>query len=288
MFCTNAHKDWANTVAVDPKALSKSGKAKAEDKSIQSDIDGGSLSNFHFSRLVAKNITFKQVDFRYSSFDSCYLRGCTFDTCNFTGAKFVGTNFYGAHFLGCTFDYTTFERTDIDDHVLSTNCPARENLKLKFARSLRMNYQQLGNAQSANKAIEVELEATRAHLLKAWHSNESYYRKKYTGAARVRHFISWLYFMILDWTWGNGESSLKLARAALAIIALLTVYDAATFKDPLLITSYRDAFREVVPMFLGIHSPSNYTPFFLSGVTTVRLIMFGFLMSIIIKRFNRR
>ena len=52
---------------------------------------------------------------------------------------------------------------------------------MKFARTLRMNYQQLGFAESVNKAIQIELQATEIHLYKAWRSNEAYYRKKYAG-----------------------------------------------------------------------------------------------------------
>ena len=53
-----------------------------------------------------------------------------------------------------------------------------------LARSLRVNYQQLGEAKSANKAIHIELQATKTHLYKAWHSQETYYREKYAGWAR--------------------------------------------------------------------------------------------------------
>ncbi|WP_447934415.1 pentapeptide repeat-containing protein [Stenotrophomonas lactitubi] len=274
--------------ALNPKSLPKSGKTKAEDRTIETDVDGGNFSNFHFSRLVAKKVNFRNIDFRYSSFDSCYLRGCTFDSCDFTGCKFVGTNLHGAHFLGCKFDYAVFERTDIDDHVLLSNCPERENLKLKFARTLRMNYQQLGNAQSANKAIQIELDATEAHLLKAWKSNESYYRRKYSGLARIKQFAHWLYFKSLDWIWGNGESSLKLGRSALVVIAILALNDTLEFKNPALLSSYVNSFKEVIPIFLGINTSTPYTPLFMAGVTTIRLMMFGFFMSIIIKRFNRR
>ena len=47
---------------------------------------------------------------------------------------------------------------------------------MRFARTLRMNYQQLGDARAANKAIEIE--ATEIHLHKAWSSKQSYYRSK--------------------------------------------------------------------------------------------------------------
>jgi hypothetical protein len=69
----------------------------------------------------------------------------------------------------------------VESDVLDTCSPQRENLKLKFARTLRTNYQALGDSDAVNKAILVELNATRVHLSNAWRSNEPYYRKKYAG-----------------------------------------------------------------------------------------------------------
>ena len=112
----------------------------------------------------------------------------------------------GLKFTGCKFDYANFERTIIEGDVLDNCCPGWDNLKLKFARTLRVNFQQLGDSELANKAIKVELDATEIHLKKSWHSNESYYRKKYCGWKRVGKFFEWLKFQILDFIWENGEN----------------------------------------------------------------------------------
>jgi uncharacterized protein YjbI with pentapeptide repeats len=89
-----------------------------------------------------------------------------FDSCDFTGCRFTASNFYTSTFSDCKFEYAVFERTLIESDILDTECPGPDNLKLKFARTLRMNYQQLGDAKSANKAISVELQATKQHLSK--------------------------------------------------------------------------------------------------------------------------
>lgn len=109
-----------------------------------------------FIRLIAKGKRFTKIDFKYSIFDTCYLRNCIFDSCDFTGCHFIGVNFYGASFTGCVFNYATFEKTIIDSEILNVGCPGWENLKLKFARTLRMNFQQLGDSQDVNKAIKFE------------------------------------------------------------------------------------------------------------------------------------
>jgi hypothetical protein len=192
--------------------LSDSHRVHETDKKIDNYVENAKFTNHLFIRLVAKGRRFVKVDFKYSIFDTSYLRNCTFDSCDFTGCRFVGTNLYGSSFTGCKFDYSNFERTLIDSDILDTECPGPENLKMKFARTLRVNYQQIGDAASANKAIEVELKATEIHLHKAWSSNESYYRKKYAKWKRAKVFAEWVEFKTLDFIWGNGESTIKLIR----------------------------------------------------------------------------
>ena len=155
------------------------------------DLHDKPLADHVFQRVSGRKILFANVDFRYCTFDSCYLRLCAFVSCDFTGCRFVGTNLYGSTFTDCKFDYAVFERTLIDRDVLDNCSPQRENLRLKFARTLRTNYQGLGDSEAVNKAILVELNATRVHLSKAWRSHERYYRDKYAGLERASAFVAW-------------------------------------------------------------------------------------------------
>jgi hypothetical protein len=159
---------------------------------------------------------------------------------------------------------------------------------MKFARTLRMNYQQLGDAESVNKAIRIELEATEVHLHKAWSSNESYYRKKYTGLKRLETLIEWTNFKIFDLVWGNGESPWKLLRATILILLLMSIIDVCKFKNTQSIYSYTQAFFEAPQIFLGTLSPSNYPSPYFTLILFIRLVAFGLFMSILIKRLNRR
>jgi hypothetical protein len=248
-----------------------------------------SFQNYFFQRLVAKEVTFDGGDFSYTIFDTCYFRKCVFQNCNFTGCRFTSSNFYGSSFNGCKFDYVTFERTIVDSDILDVGCPGHENLKLRFARTLRANFQSLGDATSVNKAIGVELAATMEHYLKAWKSGESYYRNKYKGWARAKMFFAWLNFKLWDYVWGNGESLLKLGRALMVILATMAIADVfLKQKDSLLITSYLKSFIHVPAVFFGIKTPLEYPELYLAIILVVRLIMVGFLLSIIIKRFSRR
>lgn len=268
--------------------LSDSHRVHETDKKIDDDVVNVEFVNHLFVRLVAKGRRFVNVDFKYSIFDSSYLRNCTFDSCDFTGCRFVGTNLYGSSFTGCKFEYSNFEGTIIDSDILDTGCPGPENLKMKFARTLRVNYQQLGDATSANKAIQVELKATEIHLHKAWSSNESYYRKKYAKWKRVKAFIEWVQFKTLDFIWGNGESTLKLIRSTVVILLIMTAIDVLAFRNTHLISSYQNSLYESPQIFLGTLTPANYPRSYLTAILFVRLVTFGFFMSIIIKRFNRR
>ncbi|AZZ78150.1 hypothetical protein CCX46_24400 [Pseudomonas sp. RU47] len=268
--------------------LTNSGKNELKDQKFIADISGEKYSNVNFVRLVAKERKFTKIDFRYSTFDACYLRNCKFDSCDFTGCRFVSTNLHGSIFSGCKFEYASFERTDINNEVLSSGCPGSENLKIRFARSLRMNYQQLGDAISVNRAIEVELNATKEHLYKAWHSNESYYRNKYKSWQRAHQFLLWTKFKLLDLLWGNGESAWKLVCAVFAVLAFMTLFDVLNYRDHFIIKSYWCAFLQAPQVFLGTIHPQHFPASYITFVTFLRLVLFGFFMAIIVKRFNRR
>ena len=268
--------------------LKDSGREILSDKKIDSPVCEGSFINKFFERLVALKVEFKSVDFRYCIFDAAYLRNCSFEDCDFTGCRFINSNLTGCSFNGCKFDYATFDKTLVDNDILDVCCPGPENLKLKFARSLRLNYQQIGDAKSANKAISIELQATEDHLHKAWKSKESYYRKKYKGLVRFKAFGEWIEFKLLDLIWGNGESTWKLCRAVLVVLLLITGIDVISFGEPSLVKSYGEALLISPQVFLGLLKPQSYPMLYLTGIFLIRLIMFGFFMSIIIKRFNRR
>jgi hypothetical protein len=149
-----------------------------------------------------------------------------------------------------------------------------------------MNFCQLGDWRSANAAIRIELEATGTHLLKAWQSKESYYRHKYKGVRRLRVFAEWFGFKILDLIWGNGESAWKLLRAV-SFFGIAMWVAGIVFGDAGKLGLF-PALAQVPPVFFGAVSPGNYPAWYLTVVVVARLIAFGFFMSIVIKRFNRR
>ncbi|MGL6014244.1 MAG: pentapeptide repeat-containing protein [Shewanella oncorhynchi] len=268
--------------------IKDSGREKLSDKMFDSSVSDKSFLNKLFERLVAKKIEFKNIDFRYCIFESAYLRNCSFENCDFTGSRFINSNLVGSSFNGCKFDYASFEKSHVDSDILDVGCPGPENLKLKFVRSLRINYQQLGDAKSANKAITIELQATEDHLYKAWNSKESYYRKKYKGWSRIEIFIEWIDFKVLDYIWGNGESTLKLFRTVLIALLAISICHSYVNGKSNNLNYYFESFVLSPQILLGVLSPIGYSSLFITVIVLFRLIMFGFFMSIILKRFNRR
>lgn len=268
--------------------LSPSNRTHHIDERFDSDVSITALSNQLFVRVVAKEKRFTNVDFKYSIFDHCYFRKCTFDSCDFTGARFEGTNLSGSTFPCCKFDYTTFERTLVDDDILDSACDQHENLRMKFARTLRANFQQLGDTSSVNRAIRVELEATEVHWRKAWSSSDQYYRAKYAGWRRLTSFLEWASFKVLDFIWGNGESATKLLRAVGFVFITMCLIDVFAYKDAALVSSYAQAVAEVPQIFLGVVVPPHYRSGYLTIIALIRLLSIGLFISILIRRFSRR
>mgnify|MGYP000456695541 FL=1 len=200
----------------------------------------------------------------------------------------MNSNFSGSTFIGCNFDYATFNNTEIDEELLYSSCPGFDNLKLKFARSLRKNFEGLGDAEAANNAIKIELEAKKSHLFKCWNSNESYYRKKYSGFNRFIAFLKWFRFKLEELVWGNGESTWKLIRAGLLFWFVMTIIDVWIDGDLNTVSSYWKSFVKMPQIFLSIEKPLHYSNLYLSLIFIVRIVAFGLFMSILLKRFNKR
>ena len=265
-----------------------SGRELRTDQAVAHDLAGEKFVNFQFHRLVASNKKFTNCDFSYSGFDAAYLRHCTFDSCNFTGCNFTNSNLRGSKFIGCKFDYAQFIHTFIEQEILDTGCPGQENLQQGFARSLRMNFHQIGDAAATNKAIKIELEATRIHLYKAWRSRESYYRKKYSKLKRIWKFFEWFNFKIWEIFWGNGESAIKLLRSLALLMFIISIFDVFYTRDTSLMSSYLKALLQAPEVFLGVTKPPEFSGLVLVGIAGLRYVMIACLASILIKRLSWR
>jgi hypothetical protein len=237
---------------------------------------------------AAKPIRFENVRFDHSIFDACYIRDCVFDSCIFVGCRFLNSNLHSSKFIGCKFDYATFDKTFVDADLLDREAPWQENLKMRFARSLRMNFQQLGDAEAVNKAISLELSATEQHLYKSWASSETYYVMKYPGVKKIGRFGLWLKFKVLDFIWGNGESLIKLVRTLFLAILAVAFGDTFFYGDPYSLHDYFSSFLLSPAVFFGVVTKSEYPPIYISLIAATRLTLFALFTAILVKRFSRR
>lgn len=254
-------------------------------------IKSASFDNRLFIRAVATKFLFENIDFSKSMFDSCYLKNCRFISCKFEGAKFINCNLSNSYFENCNFDYTTFEKSFIDEEIFEC-APKNENLKYKFARSLRLNYVSIGDNSAVANAIKVELAATKKHLFDSWSSGDDWHQKKYGGLKkRTIQFGRWVRFSLLDFLWGNGESPWKLVRSNLLLFLFLTFWDMSESNHKYSITDFVNTFFVKVPSkYFGIVVDDlKYYPQYLDmSLILIRLISFGLFMSILIKKYNRR
>ena len=270
-------------------ALKKGNREVVTDYYVANDINGELFPYKVFVRLNAKKVRLTKVSFQHCIFDGCYFNGCVFDSCDFTGCRFVGSNLHQSAFSGCKFDYATFERSQVDDEILMSEAPREENLRMRFARSLRTNYQQIGDAKAVNKAISVELEATSVYLYKSWCSKESYYKAKYPGLIKSGiQFVKWVKFWILDFLWGNGESIVKLLRTIALGLVAVGIYDTAKNGNALNIGDYWRSFENAPAVFLGVSSPEYFSILALSTIAGARLVTIALLIALLVKRFSWR
>lgn len=246
-------------------------------------------SNREFIRLVASSKRFYMVDFSQSRFNNCYLTACVFENCCFTGSHFISSNLRNSNFINCRFDYTTFERTIVDPDILDHQFLNMVNLRKDFARSLRTNYQQMGDNDSANRAIQVELDSTKIHLFNGWTSETEYYRNKYGSVfQRLKMFSLWLKFKALDWLWGNGEKISRVVIAIMLYIFIIAIVDLSYNPNHI---SIGQVFKSVAispNILFSVDTPDYIPKYFATLTVAIRYILLALFVTILIKRLDRR
>lgn len=275
-------------MGMEERLFISNGRTKEEDVSFCRNMSYEQVDNRVFIRGVAKGKKFEHVSFNYCIFDVCYFRNCVFTHCEFVGCRFIGTSFNGSKFICCDLRYAIFERTQVDVNSLTESAPNEENLRAKFFRNLRVNYQQQGDTESVNFVIRQELMATRNHLSKAWRSEEEYYRNKYQSLSRVGKFFEWLLFVILDWIWGNGESLKRLLLTVLIIFACILWYLTLNVSGDVTLKIFFEKAKETPLVFFGIQKITGDNDGVFALIYFIRLVVFGLFMSLLVKKISRR
>lgn len=259
-------------------------KPVIEHKEFREEVRSADLSVRRLSRVFAVGIAFFDVNFKQCDFANCYFRNCRFIRCNFTGATIKESNFKGSRFEECDFRYTSWEKTILDENFLDTCLPSEENLARDLARSLRVNFSQIGNYDAVNKAASIEVSLTGQHLYNAAYSRQAYYRGKYKGWSRISHALGHARWKALDLLWGNGESIVRVALSGVVVVSITAL--ALMRGHPQLIFS--EALWSAFSGFWGIQGAMKLPDSYAVTLTIIRFILFGLFMAILVKRLSRR
>lgn len=231
-----------------------------------------------------KKIIFKNFNFEHSFFEDCAMRNVEFEDCNFTDCKFKNCDFKGSTFKNCKLWYTKFESTYIYKEILDDSGPREENLKFKLARNLRKNYFELGLLEEESFALNKELEAQRIYLYKSWTGEKPYYHKKYQGIKKIYKFFSWLFFKFNQLIWGHGEN---FSRCLISILAFLFFCN-AIISIANNGTDFFQNFKYILMYFIGSETNIIFGEWLATILTLFRMISFGLLLAIIIKKLSSR
>ncbi len=251
----------------------------------QSKVEKVSFERKRLRRIYAVGITFRNVSFSQSEVEYCYFRRCKFDSCTFTGARISNTNFQSSTFNNCRFDYTTFEKTQISLDVLRKNLPAEENLKRLLARSLRVNYQGLGDYEGVNFAIDIEISASIEHYRKAFLSHEPYYRNKYVGLSRLGMGWKYFYERVMYLIWGCGEKPWRLLWLSIFAILMSSNIEAFFLNSYLPLIELTEAALSIFITGKSELQLNTITEFIL---ILLRYVVMGMFIASLVRRQSRR
>lgn len=264
--------------------LSDHVKPAITDKEIASAVTDEDLTQYDLTRVYAVDKVFTRVVFKQCNITSCYFRNCRFVGCDFTGALIKDTNLKGSQFEDCKFLYSSWEKTHLEGGFLDNCLPSEENLARDLVRSLRVNFAQVGNYEAVNKAASIEVKLTGKHLYNAAYSRQSYYRRKYKGAERLRHALLHARWKALDLLWGNGESIWRVLGWGLAVIACFAAALWLYYGD----YTVAEALQSAVELFWGARPARTIHSAFAVPLTVARFVLFGLFMAILVKRLSRR
>lgn len=248
----------------------------------QAPITQANYDRTRFRFTAARKNHFRAVSFKYCVFEDCYFRDCRFEDCDFTGAVFRNSVLRGSTFDGSRFDYCRFAHSLVPVSILERHMPGYENVALELARSLRVNYAQVGDSEGVNRAISAELRATRTHLEKVAWSNESYYRNKHRGFERAVKVLEYYWFFVLDFVWGHGESLPKLLRTIALAYGILVIFLYRSSGG--FLSAARDAFL----LAWGNYAAAAQIPMAAAIILALRTLVLGLFVTVLVRRLSRR
>lgn len=196
-----------------------------DDISDQVALNNIALKNCRFVRLGLRDAKFKQSVIAQSRFEDCYLRKAEFIDVDLTGCVFRNCNLEKATFQGCNLKYCRFENTLVDFDEIATNLPTEPNLRLLLVRNLRMNCTALGDADTANKFLDLEIDAQTEDLWGIALRKSRYYKDHYDLGQQIAGWFRLVAWRLEGLVWGYGR---QLSRLAISYALLILLFAAIT------------------------------------------------------------
>lgn len=184
-------------------------------------VSGVVLRTCRFVRIGAKDAQFNSCSLTQCQFEESYLRKARFRDVDLTGSTFRNCNLEKATFKGCTLRYCTFQSTRLDCDEIIGCLPVEPNLRRDLARNLRRNFEELGDKDTANVFLDLEIDAHEQELLGAFRRKTDYYRTHYTGVDQAVAGIKLLSSKLSGIVWGYGHRVRRLLASYITFTLLL-------------------------------------------------------------------
>jgi hypothetical protein len=174
-------------------------------------------------RLAMKGAKVKNGDFLQCVFDEVYARHALFENVNFSGSYFKNCNFSNSTFYHCDLSFCKFEKCDLPYKSIMSCLPSEPNIRRELARSLKVNYQGLGNKKIADIFLDIEIEANEQELMAIFKSSETYYKQRYDWGQRFSSLFEWGWLKAAGLVWGYGHRILRLIISYLVLMSSLSI-----------------------------------------------------------------
>lgn len=168
-------------------------------------ITGSTITASSFIRLGMKEAIFKDCSFTQSNFEDSYFRKAKFKNVRFTGSSFRFCNFDKASFQACDFRYCNFYYCKLPREEIITCLPPEPNLRRDLARNLRTNYEMLGDKESADRFLDIEIKADEEELKAIFFSKTDYYKEHYNFIDQIHYGLKFLGSKGSGMIWGYGR-----------------------------------------------------------------------------------
>lgn len=191
-------------------------------------FNGVDIRTSRFVRLGLKEANFSNSSLTQCLFEDCYLRKVSFTDVHFTGSRFRNCNLEKATFSSCDLRYVTFNKTTLNRSEIIGCLPKEFNLRRDIARNLRKNFESLGDKESADIFLDIEIEANEMYLLEAFKQTTDYYRRHYNFMGQIEAGFKYLCSKASGFVWGYGHRILRLLRSYFVIIVLFALLRLST------------------------------------------------------------